>query len=165
MIGNPVTQSALDFFARPIVFINYEGSFDQNVFPHIRWTLSAESKNCMDLNRVCLVVAICVYQLMPVISQNLQTWTSRRPTSPWNHFLHIKLFFSMVTWFPLATTANNTSTKSIYQQVFPAKLHGLPVKVIATEQMRNQVRKLKTKHWQNLERVSKLMFSSMTHQK
>ena len=34
-IANPVTHSALDFFERPSVLVNYEGSFDQEVFPHV----------------------------------------------------------------------------------------------------------------------------------
>ena len=34
-IANPVTHSALDFFERPSVLINYEGPFDQEVFPHL----------------------------------------------------------------------------------------------------------------------------------
>ena len=33
-VANPVTHSALDF-ERPSVLINYEGSFDQEVFPHV----------------------------------------------------------------------------------------------------------------------------------
>ena len=32
-IANPVTHSALEFFERPSVLVNYEGSFDQEVFP------------------------------------------------------------------------------------------------------------------------------------
>ena len=34
-IANPVTHSALDFFVKPSVLINYEGSFDQEVVPHV----------------------------------------------------------------------------------------------------------------------------------
>ena len=34
-IANPVTHSAPVFFNRPCVMINYEGSFDQEVFPHV----------------------------------------------------------------------------------------------------------------------------------
>ena len=34
-IANPVTHSALDFFEKPSVLINYECSFDQEVFPQV----------------------------------------------------------------------------------------------------------------------------------
>ena len=34
-IANPVAHSALDFFERPRVLINYEGSFDKEVFPDV----------------------------------------------------------------------------------------------------------------------------------
>ena len=71
-IVNPVTDSALDFFERPIVLINYEGSFDQEVFPHVGcrglqldffvFFVTAENKNCIDLNRICLAVEVCLYQ-------------------------------------------------------------------------------------------------------
>ena len=68
-IANPVTHSALDFFDRPSVLINYEGSFDQEVFPHVGcrgpqldFFVTAENKNCIDLNRICLAVEICIYQ-------------------------------------------------------------------------------------------------------
>ena len=49
--------------------INYEGSFDQEVFPHVGcrgpeldFFVTAENKNCIDLNRICLAVEICIYQ-------------------------------------------------------------------------------------------------------
>ena len=58
-IANPVTHSALDFFVRPSVLINYEGSFDQAVFPHagcrgpqLDFFVTADNKNCIDLNRI-----------------------------------------------------------------------------------------------------------------
>ena len=51
-IANPVTHSALDFFDRSSVLINYEGSFDQEVFPHVGcrgpqmdFFVTAENKN------------------------------------------------------------------------------------------------------------------------
>ena len=68
-IANPVTHSALDFFDRPSVLINYKGSFDQEVFPHVRcrgpqldFFVTPENKNCIDVNRICLAVEICIYQ-------------------------------------------------------------------------------------------------------
>ena len=67
-IANPVTHSALDFFERPSVLIDYEGSFDQEFFPHVGcrgpqldFFVTADSKNCIDLNRICpaLEVTLC----------------------------------------------------------------------------------------------------------
>lgn len=67
-IANPVTHSALDFFERPSVLINYEGSFDQEVFPHVGcrgpqldFFVTADSKNCIDLNRICLGLEVTLY--------------------------------------------------------------------------------------------------------
>ena len=67
-VANPVTHSALDFFERPSVLINYEGSFDQEVFPHVGcrgpqldFFVSADNKNCIDLNRICLDLEISLY--------------------------------------------------------------------------------------------------------
>ena len=60
-IDNPVTKKALDLFQRPSVLINYEASFDQEVFPHIGcrgpqldFFVIADKKNYSDLNRICL---------------------------------------------------------------------------------------------------------------
>ena len=67
-IANPVTHSALDFFERPSVLINYEGSFDQEVFPHVGcrgpqldFFVTADNKNCIDLNRLSLDVEVSLY--------------------------------------------------------------------------------------------------------
>ena len=50
-IASPVTYSALDFFEKHNVLIKYEGSYDQEVFPHVGYRgrqldifISAESK-------------------------------------------------------------------------------------------------------------------------
>ena len=68
-IANPVTHSALDFFERPSVLVNYEGSFDQEVFPLVGCRgpqldsfATAENKNCIDLNRICPSLEVCLYQ-------------------------------------------------------------------------------------------------------
>ena len=68
-IANPVMHSALDFFNQPSVSINYEGSFDLEVFPHVRcrgpqldFFVVAVNKNCKNLNRICLAVEIFIYQ-------------------------------------------------------------------------------------------------------
>ena len=66
-IASPVTQSALDFFEKPNVLINYEGSYDQEVFPHVGIRgpqldcfVTAEAKNLIDLNRILLSVKVGV---------------------------------------------------------------------------------------------------------
>ena len=68
-IASPVTHSALEFFEKPNVLINYEGSYDQEVFPHVGcrgpqldFFVSAESKNLIDLNRIILNVKVGIYQ-------------------------------------------------------------------------------------------------------
>ena len=67
-IASPVTHSALDFFEKPNVLINYEGSYDQEVFPHVGcrgpqldFFVTAEAKNLIDLNRILLSVKVGVY--------------------------------------------------------------------------------------------------------
>ena len=67
-IASPVTHSALDFFEKPNVLINYEGSYDQEVFPHAGcrgpqqdFFVTAEAKNLIDLNRILLSVKVGVY--------------------------------------------------------------------------------------------------------
>ena len=67
--ANPEAHSALDFFGRPSVLIKHEGSFDQEVFPHVGcrgpqldFFVSTENKNCVDLNRFCLAIEVCLYQ-------------------------------------------------------------------------------------------------------
>ena len=51
-IARPVTHSAFDFFDQLTVLIKYEGSFDQELFPHLGcrgpqldFVVSAENKN------------------------------------------------------------------------------------------------------------------------
>ena len=67
-IASPVTHSALNFFKKPNVLINYEGSYDQEVFPHVAcrgpqldFFVTAEAKNLIDLNRILLSVKVGVY--------------------------------------------------------------------------------------------------------
>ena len=66
-IANPVTR-ALDFFERPSVLVNYEGSFDQEFFPHVGchgpqldFFVTAENKNFIDLNRNWPSLEVCLY--------------------------------------------------------------------------------------------------------
>ena len=67
-IARPVTHSALDFFEKPGVIINYEGSYDQEVFRHVGCQgpqldifVAAEAKNLIDLNRIVLCVEVAFY--------------------------------------------------------------------------------------------------------
>ena len=67
-IANLVTQSALDFFERPHVLNIYEGAYDQEVFPHVScrgpqldFFVTAEKKNCIDINRICLALDPSLY--------------------------------------------------------------------------------------------------------
>ena len=66
-IASAVTKSALDFFEKPNVLINYEGSYDQEVFPHVECRGpqldfgTAEAKNFIDLNRIPLSVKVGVF--------------------------------------------------------------------------------------------------------
>ena len=60
-----MTHSALDFFERPSVLINHEGSFDQEVFPYVGCSgpqldffVTADNKNCIALKRICLGLEI-----------------------------------------------------------------------------------------------------------
>ena len=67
-IAKPVTHSALDYFEKPEVMINYEGAYDQEVFPHVGcrgpqldFFAAAEAKNLIDLNRIVLSVEVAIY--------------------------------------------------------------------------------------------------------
>ena len=51
------------------MLISYEGSFDQEVFPHVGcrgpqldFFVTADSKNCIDLNRICLSLEVTLYK-------------------------------------------------------------------------------------------------------
>ena len=67
-IASPVTHSALDFFEQPSVLINYEGSYNQEVFPHVGcrgpqldFFITAEAKSLIDLNSILLSVKVGIY--------------------------------------------------------------------------------------------------------
>ena len=67
-IASPVTHCAPDFFEKPNVLINYEGSDQQEVFPHVGcrgpqliFFVTAKAKNLIDLNRIQLSVEVGVY--------------------------------------------------------------------------------------------------------
>ena len=64
----PVAHSTLDFFERPSVLINYEGSSDQEVFPHVGcrgpqldFFVTSDNKNCFHWNRICLGLDVKLY--------------------------------------------------------------------------------------------------------
>ena len=68
-IAKPVTHSALDYFEKPERMINYEGAYDQEVFPHVGcrgpqldFFVAAEAKNLIDLNCILLSVEVAIYQ-------------------------------------------------------------------------------------------------------
>ena len=68
-IAKPVTHSALDYFEKPEVMINYEGAYNQEIFPHVGcrgpqldFFVAAEAKKLIDLNRIVLGVEVAIYQ-------------------------------------------------------------------------------------------------------
>lgn len=68
-VANPVTHSALDFFERPSVLINYEGSHDQEVFPQVGcrgpqldFVVTSDNRNLIDLNKVTLDLECAIYE-------------------------------------------------------------------------------------------------------
>lgn len=67
-VANPVTHSALDFFERPSVLINYEGSHDQEVFPQVGcrgpqldFIVTSDNRNLIDLNKIILDLECSIY--------------------------------------------------------------------------------------------------------
>ena len=67
-LANPVTPSALDFFDRPSVLINNEGSHDQEVFPQVGcrgpqldFVVTSDSRNLIDLNKITLDLERAIY--------------------------------------------------------------------------------------------------------
>ena len=67
-MANLVTHAALDFFERPSVLINYEGSYDQEVFPKVGcrgpqlgFVVTSDSGNLIDLNKITLDLEYAVY--------------------------------------------------------------------------------------------------------
>ena len=67
-LASPVTHSALGFIEKPSVLINYEVSYDQEVFPQLGcrgpqldFFITAEEKNLIDLNRIVLSVKVGIY--------------------------------------------------------------------------------------------------------
>ena len=66
-IASPVTRSALDFFKILNILSNYEGSYDQEVFPHagcrgpqLDFSVTAEAKDLIDLSRILSSVKVGV---------------------------------------------------------------------------------------------------------
>ena len=67
-IASPVTNSAMDFFEKKSVLVNYEGSNEQEMFPHVGcrgpqldFFITAEAKNLIELNRIPLSVKVGIY--------------------------------------------------------------------------------------------------------
>ena len=67
-VENPVTHSALDFFGRPSVLINYEGSHDQEVFPQVGcrgpqlYFVTSDNRNLIELNKIILDLECAIYE-------------------------------------------------------------------------------------------------------
>ena len=68
-IASLVTHSALDFFEKSSVLNNYDGSYDQEVIPHVgcggpqlNFFITAEAKSLIDLNRILLSVKVGIYK-------------------------------------------------------------------------------------------------------
>ena len=68
-IANPVTHTALDFFEKPSVLINYENGHDQEVFPQtgprgptLDFVISGDQRNCIDMNYIHLAVQAAIYK-------------------------------------------------------------------------------------------------------
>ena len=61
-IANPVTHTAVDFFEKPSVLVNYESAYDQKVFteygpngPTLDFVVSGDNRKCIDMNYIiCL---------------------------------------------------------------------------------------------------------------
>ena len=93
-IASPVTDSALDFFEKSNVLINYEGSYDQKVFPHVGcrgpqldFFVTTEAKNFTKLNRIVLSVKVGVY----TEDGNTRAKVNEHPTVFSNNTLHTLL--------------------------------------------------------------------------
>lgn len=66
-IANPVTHSAMEFFRKPDILINYESGYDQEVFPQtgcsgptIDFLVKPENRTCLDLNDIYLNLKVAI---------------------------------------------------------------------------------------------------------
>ena len=78
-IANPVTHTALDFFEKPSVLVNYESAFDQEVFaqvgasgPTLEFVVSGDNRNCIDLNYIHLSLVAAIYDEESVETKSKQ---------------------------------------------------------------------------------------------
>ena len=67
-IANPVTHTALDFFEKPNVLVNYESGFDQEIYPQVGsrgptldFLICGDQRNCIDLNFLQLGLQVAIY--------------------------------------------------------------------------------------------------------
>ena len=150
-IANPVTHSALDFFERPSVLIIYERSIDQEVSPHVGCRgpqldvfVTAGSKNCIDLNRICLAIELCLYQ--PDGTEKIKpadvdlTFANNTLHSLFSHaemFLNGKLNSSSNNNYNHLAFIETELTTDIASK----NLRGPSVKVISTEQTPRETKK------------------------
>ena len=161
-----------DFFERPSVLIKYEGSFDQDVFPHmgcrvpqLDFFVTAENKNCIDLNRICLSLEVCLYQ--PDGTEKVKPADVELTFA--NNTLHS--LFSHVEMFlngKLTSSRNNNyhhlgfiETELITD--IASKRTWAPVNVLGIERMTRQIQKHKRKSWTNSERANNSILNCMEH--
>ena len=67
-VAYPVTHTALNFFEKSSVLVNYESAFDQEVFPQVGasgptsdFVVSGDNRNCIDLNYIHLSLVAAIY--------------------------------------------------------------------------------------------------------
>ena len=117
--------------------------------PHFDYFVTAGNKNCIDLNRFCLVAEIWNYQ--PDGNEKLRPADVHLTLA--NNTLHfslshVEIFFNgklillaknnSMTWF---------SKQSNQQKILIAILPGPRIRAITTERTRNRVKNWKAKHW------------------
>ena len=97
-VAEPVNHSALDFFERPSVLINYEGSHDQEVFPQVGcrgpqfdFVVTSYNRNLFDLNKINLDLEGALHEAGGK--------TSAQGLSPVSF---TNCYFWMTCWFPQA---------------------------------------------------------------
>ena len=115
-VANPVTNSALDFFERPSVLINYEESHDQEVFPQVGcrgpqldFVVTSDSRNLIDLNKITLDLESKQQSRMHMEKpQPRDLSQSVLPTTRSTVFFHMLKFFQTGYLYQTATMLTTT---------------------------------------------------------
>ena len=83
------------------MMINYEGAYDQEVFPHVgcrgpqlEFFVSAEAKNLIDLNRIVLCVEVAIYHEDGKTKVKPGDLTLFSPTTHFILFSHAELYLN-----------------------------------------------------------------------